>query len=653
MKNQHKKSRDYLNMDIPLEELAAPKTTEEKARYAQRIDKEWAKLYDDEYRPDSIYYEEMTDKERREDDKRSHDYLNPQIDFDSFGRPRTKAEIVLFRRRYDIEYLYDEENFSDCDDDEEDEYLIKVVNQQGNIVTDLEDPFGLNSKGHRYYLDMEHPLTFDYFDVPSTNLELDMYNQRVELDPNLTEADKLIGIPWPDHPTNAYNEETGEWEMMHPDEVDGFRKRNAEIPDGTYKIIGLGSCGCQAVELVALANIRDTAPVAMDTDRKMVMASRTPRKRWLKIDTDDNSDAPKQPSSNENNQTDTDDENSGVSIDDRAVFRMDNEQTIRGISNGGDTMLISLGLGGYAGAKMLPLLLSIAKEDTPYRAASHVVGMAMFPFSFERDNRRIIAENSLRQLEEKADVMFLLPGDTLLSCAHRDFPMLSNSPLEEAKTPEEAFQIGARVLGHCTTAMATLLAAPEDPEMAEKNRLWKERHCWGGCICEWNEKPEDEPLPEVYPKAFGPNAEELLALMKHCKRTSPGIGEGKGENAVKEAAERAVASPLLGDTLSQADTVLVHVLCNPNQLDRSIVSTAVKILEDVIGRPVKIFSGASDGKGLGDVVRVTIFAIVPDKEKRAAMRLAKIKEERRAKNRQNKKRFKSILRCYQKFGKEQ
>ena len=37
---------------------------------------------------------------------------------------------------------------------------------------------------------MEHPLTFDWFDVPAVHFEVERYNQRVELDPTLTEEDK-------------------------------------------------------------------------------------------------------------------------------------------------------------------------------------------------------------------------------------------------------------------------------------------------------------------------------------------------------------------------------------------------------------------------------------------------------------------------------
>lgn len=635
MKNEHKKSRDYLNMEIPLEKLAKPKSKNEKARYARRLNMERERVQDLKYSlnpikdyrmtVDMFTYPWLTGKERRLEDKKSHDYLNRRIPFDQLGCPRTNQERILFRYRYYANQVAIWEDTFKAEEDEyyENEYAnVKVMDQKGNLLTDLDDPLGLESKCHTDYLDMEHPLTFDWFDVPTMHCEVECYNKRVEIDPNLTDADKLIEIPWPDHPGAAFNDANGMYELVTTEEFESRKRNGKDIPHGLYKAIGLGACGVRAIDAVNSARIWNVEPIAMDMNWKTLEASKAPRTRWLWEEAEDDDDPDIFPDFLEK------------------APQNDNEDTIRSITDGNDTLVLALGLGGRSGAQIAPLLLSIAKEERLGASPSYVIGMAMLPFSFEENERKTAAEESFSHIREKADVVFVLHGDALLEVAHRDFPLLADSPANKEWTSEAAFRLGARVLGHSVTAMTALLAAPEDPEIEMENQ-WNKYSTW-----------KYGPRRELFSAAFGPNVIEMKQLMKHCIPTSPGIGEGKGENAVEEAAKRAITSPLLGDALSKASCVLVHVVCAPDRLNPAIATPAGDIVKQSVDSHVRILSGASGEEGLGDTMRVTVFAIVPDEKKRDALRQAE-KEKREAKRKVEREKPEAVRRAEKKAAERQ
>ena len=635
MRNQHKKSRNYLNMEIPLEKLAKPKSKSEKARYARRLNMEREKILGDHNLNPMFFqrmtaglfiYHQMTAKERRLNDKMSHNYLNQRIPFDNygwlryFGWPRTDEERVLFRYRYNAEQLIVWE------DTFEDDYYdtlyadVKVMDQKGNMLTDVDNPVSWDEECNTNHLDMEHPLTFDWYDVPRTHCEVKEYNRRVELDPALTEADKLIEIPWPDKPQPTYIEKYGVYELMTPEERDIQRQKNEELPKGTYKVIGLGACGIRAIDCASLSGIWDLELVAMDMDWKTLEVTKAPRTRWLWEDAEDEDEPEVDPWEN--------------------VSQDGNEDTIRRIIDGEDTIVLTLGLGGRGGTQTMPLLLSVANGDKLLGPASYVIGMAMLPFAFETKERKTAAEECFSHLRKQADTVFVLPGDTLLEAAHCDFPQLADSSEKEEWTSETAFQLGMRVLGHCATAMTALLAAPEDPD-AERKNLWN-------ALNPLMYATHREPLSD----AFGPNAMEMQKLMKHSIPTSPGIGEGTSENAVQEAAKRAIASPLLGDALSKASCVLVHVMCAPDRLTPAITAPAVDIVKKSVDSKVRILSGASDETGLIDTVRVTIFAIVPDEKKREAERQA-LKEQWATEHRAEREKSEAVCRAEKKAAERQ
>lgn len=652
MKNQHKKSRNFLNMEIPLEKLARPRTKSEKARYARRLDMEREKILGDHNLNPMFFkrmtagllaYHRMTTKGKRLNDKMSHDYLNPRIPFDNygwlryFGWPRTDEERVLFRYRYNAEQLIVWE------DTFEDDYYgtlyadVKVMDQKGNMLTDVDNPVSWGDECNTNYLDMEHPLTFDWYDVPRIHCEVEAYNRRVELDSALTEADKLIEIPWPDKPQPIFIEKCGVYILMAPEEGDIQRQKNKALSKGTYKVIGLGACGIRAVDCASLAGIWDVEPVAIDMNWKTLEASKAPRIRWLWEEAEEDDDSDIFPDALEKTPQDG------------------SEDTIRKVIDGDDTVVLALGLGGRGGIQTMPLLLSVAKGDKLLGPASYVIGIATLPFAFEAKGRKTAAEESLSHLSEKADAVFVLPGDVLLDVANRDFPLLADFPADEEWTPEASFRLGTRVLGHSITAMTALLAAPEDPDAERKN-------LWNG-LNPLMYETHREPLSD----AFGLNAKKIQPLMKHSIPTAPGIGESTGEKAVEEATKRAVSSLLLGDALGKAACVLVHVLCAQNSLNSDITSSAVDIVQKNVCGDVSILSGASEDDMLGDVVRVTVFAIVPDEKKREAARRAqeekqkvarqaekpKSEEKRRAERKEaerlSKYRGRTILRCVQKM----
>lgn len=622
MKNEHKKSRDYLNMAIPLWKLAKPKTKGEKTRYAQRIDRELEKEYQEDYpyQPDEIYYNDMTAKERREDDKKSHDYLNWRIPFNVssgwFGRPRTKEETALFCVRRD-------EEFGDCegadwieeDDDIEDHRPVKVWDKKGNLLTDLDDPFDKKAKGHRYYLDMEHPLSFDYFDVPSDVEELELYNRRVDLDPSLTEEDKLVGVIWDSPPEMVYNEEIGEFQVFPSREAGDKRiEDNQNLPHMETKLIGIGACGNRVVNLIVQSGLEDVESAAMDTDKSILDTSEATRRRWLRAEEE-------------------------TPMTEEQMAKKSKWHIIDDILRGAETVILALSLGDKAGSGAAPVIASFAKE----RGAS-VIAAALLPYSFdEKSANTETIEAGWARLQDETDatlgIVLLSPSEKGTKTESADASIWDLYRLRD----DEALRKGM------ISDMPLLTGLSEDKEWTRNEFIQASEKLLAHSvqtILPFIKTQAAEREAEIYETYVKP----VSALHLEATLASMGIGEGVGENAVVSATNLALASPFLWtDSLAKAQAVLLRIEGSDHNLSSGKIESARAIISEAARDNTEIHCLTAKDDSMGEAVRVTVIAFVEDEWKTMLRRNAE-KEAVKREKRREKLRARNILRIFQRFG---
>jgi len=86
-----------------------------------------------------------------------------------------------------------------------------------------------------------------------------------------------------------------------------------------------------------------------------------------------------------------------------------------------------------------------------------------------------------------------------------------------------------------------------------------------------------------------------------------GIGVGKGEKAMADAAQNAISSPMLETSIDGARAVLINVTCN-SECSIVDINDAVEMITAAADSEANIIFGASMDDSLEDEVRITVIA---------------------------------------------
>jgi len=87
-----------------------------------------------------------------------------------------------------------------------------------------------------------------------------------------------------------------------------------------------------------------------------------------------------------------------------------------------------------------------------------------------------------------------------------------------------------------------------------------------------------------------------------------GTGTAEGDNRAVEAAQRAIASPLLEETsIRGASGVLINITASRNSLRLQEVDAAAKIIEEAANPEDTIFGAVYDD-AMGDRIKITVIA---------------------------------------------
>jgi cell division protein FtsZ len=230
---------------------------------------------------------------------------------------------------------------------------------------------------------------------------------------------------------------------------------------------------------------------------------------------------------------------------------MEEYDRIKAHLKGSDMIFITAGAGGGTGTGAAPVVARIARE-----VGALTVGIVTKPFGFEGSRRRAQADVGVEGLAAEVDTLIVVPNDRLLSVLDRGTSMV------------DAFRVADDVLRQGVQGISDLVT-----------------------------------LPGLINLDFA----DVRTIMSDAGNALLGIGMGVGERRAIDAAEQAVASPLLETSMEGARSILLSITGGVN-LSLWEVNEAAKAVSEAAHPEANIIFGAMVDEKLDDQVWVTVVA---------------------------------------------
>ncbi|MFH1915526.1 MAG: cell division protein FtsZ [Pseudomonadota bacterium] len=231
---------------------------------------------------------------------------------------------------------------------------------------------------------------------------------------------------------------------------------------------------------------------------------------------------------------------------------MESVDQIRAALEGSDMVFITAGMGGGTGTGSAPVVAEVARE-----LGALTVGVVTKPFYFEGKRRLEQAEEGTRALANVVDSIITIPNDRLLQLAAK-----KASFSDMLKKADEVLYYAVKGIADLITVHGLINLDFADVKAAM--------------------------------------SQSGMALM--------GTGIARGEGRAKEAAMKAITSPLLEDvSIEGAKGVLINITCGPDMLIDE-VSEAADIIYKEAHDDAEIFFGTVFDPDAGDEMRITVIA---------------------------------------------
>ncbi|HEX3177859.1 MAG TPA: cell division protein FtsZ [Methylomirabilota bacterium] len=231
---------------------------------------------------------------------------------------------------------------------------------------------------------------------------------------------------------------------------------------------------------------------------------------------------------------------------------LEDPETITRLLEGADMVFITAGLGGGTGTGSAPVVASLAKD-----LGILTVAVVTKPFTFEGKRRHTQADAGLEALRNVVDTLIAIPNQRLISVVDRGTPLL------------EAFKVADTVLQQAVQGISDLILVPGLVNL---------------------------------------DFADVRTIMSGMGLAMMGTGVGRGEHRALDAAQKAVASPLLDDTsIEGAKGILINFTGGPD-LSIHEVEEGARIVQEAAHDEANIIFGAVIDPSLGDEVRMTVIA---------------------------------------------
>lgn len=226
--------------------------------------------------------------------------------------------------------------------------------------------------------------------------------------------------------------------------------------------------------------------------------------------------------------------------------------------DGGHMAFIAAGMGGGTGTGAAPVIARAAKE-----AGILTVAVVTKPFQFEGTHRMRLAEAGIEDLEQYVDTLIIIPNQNLFRIAN------------EHTTFADAFQMADEVLYSGVRSVTDLMTRP-------------------GLI--------------------NLDFADIRTVMAEMGKAMMGTGEAAGERRALDAAEAAIANPLLDDmSMKGAQGVLINITGGPD-ITLFEVDEAANRIRSEVDQDAYIIIGSAFDEALEGTMRVSVVATGIDVE---------------------------------------
>jgi cell division protein FtsZ len=224
---------------------------------------------------------------------------------------------------------------------------------------------------------------------------------------------------------------------------------------------------------------------------------------------------------------------------------------IKNALRGADMVFVTAGEGGGTGSGAAPVVARIARE-----LGALTVGIVTTPFRFEGTRRKSTAEQGVDELRRNCDTVIVIPNERLLEVLDKSTSML------------DAFRIADDVLRQGVQGICDLIT-----------------------------------LPGLINLDFA----DVRTIMQDAGTALMGIGFSTSENRAREAAERALRSPLIDQQIIGARGILLSI-AGGDDLSLYEVNEAAEVIRQASTDETNIIFGATVDERLTGQVWVTVVA---------------------------------------------
>ncbi len=247
------------------------------------------------------------------------------------------------------------------------------------------------------------------------------------------------------------------------------------------------------------------------------------------------------------------------------------EETIEQIEKaleGAHMCFIAAGMGGGTGTGAAPVIAKIARDR-----GILTVGVVTKPFSFEGSRRGKAADAGIAELQKNVDTLIVIPNQNLFLVANPN------------TTFKEAFQMADEVLQQGVRSITDLM---------------------------------------VMPGLINLDFADVRSVMGEMGKAMMGTGEASGDNRAIEAAERAIANPLLdGVSMRGAKGVIISIT-GGDDMRLMEVDEAASHIKELVDPDANIIWGSAFNNNLEGKIRVSVVATGIEAIAQAAPEPAKV-----------------------------
>ena len=230
---------------------------------------------------------------------------------------------------------------------------------------------------------------------------------------------------------------------------------------------------------------------------------------------------------------------------------------------GAHMCFIAAGMGGGTGTGAAPVVARAARER-----GILTVGVVTKPFTFEGNKRMRAAEEGIAELQKHVDTLIIIPNQNLF--------LIANA----STTFKDAFAMADQVLHQGVRGITDLM---------------------------------------IMPGLINLDFADIRTVMSEMGKAMMGTGEATGERRALEAAEKAIANPLLDEVSMRGAKGVIINITGGEDLRLMEVDEAATYIRDMVDPEANIIVGSAFNKNLDGIMRVSVVATGIDAATRATV----------------------------------